>query len=411
MKHQLFTLFTSLFCFVLIAQTNDETPSLSDFNFESVTNPAFTLLGETPTDINTPDNLKALALYLSNGFSNMNLALEVNPYWLIDFEEQRSYRSYRGLKTKDGKGYIDPFIGLKTNSSISVGYLNKEFEGFDDDKKTLSLGYRTTILQFYNKVRHDKINNIITRTQQGVTRPMNKLFQDFIDGSIDDPDIGTASCDAIDTDQELKSKYLSIAAGFLAREDVQAQLKALGREGVTEDMVVNEYIEEYCPIIKKFSGNRKTIKPVFRLDGAIGYSILFIEDNISSSTANRFGSWLTADFAVRFNDNSYLNIYAIGKYIQDEFNINEEGNYFEENFWDVGGKLEIELERFKFSYEYLNRSGFEDQYRSVGNIAFQINGNMSIVGGFGRDFPVDDNLVTLLGINWGLDMGESSFSK
>lgn len=36
---------------------------------------------------------------------------------------------------------------------------------------------------------------------------------------------------------------------------------------------------------------------------------------------------------------------------------------------------------------------------------------MSITGGFGKDFPEDDNLVTILGINWGLDLSKKSFSK
>lgn len=410
MKNLILLTFILFNCLTIKAQ--EEKLSLNDFNFESVTNPAFMLLGETPTDVNTPDNLKALSLYLSNGFSNTNIALEINPYWMLDFEEQRSYRSYRGIKkNKKGEDYIDPFIGLKTNSSISLGYINKEFAGIEGERKTLAIGYRATILQFYNSDGLKKIKNVITRTQRGVKKRLNVLFQDYIDASIDDPDIGDKSCDKIDTDKALKDKYLLLAEGFLSRESVIAELKQIGRENITKEEVVDEYIEEYCPIIKNFANNRKTIKPIFRLDGAIGYSLLFKGNEINSSTANRFGSWLTADVALRFNDNSYLNIYAIGKYIDDEFNINEDGEYLKENFWDIGGKLELELNKFKFSYEYLNRSGFDDQYRSVGNITFQINEKMSFTGGFGRDFPVDDNLVTVLGINWGLDMGEKSFSK
>ena len=117
---------------------SQEEASINDFNFESVTNPAFTLIGESPSEINTPSNLKSLALYLSNGFSNTNIALETNPYWLIDFEGKRSYQKFRGIKTKEnGQSYIDPFIGWKTNSSFSLAYINKKFEGFEDSKKSV----------------------------------------------------------------------------------------------------------------------------------------------------------------------------------------------------------------------------------------------------------------------------------
>jgi len=413
-----------LVCLTITVYGQDE-PSLNDFNFESSTNPAFTLLGESPTDINTPDNIKALGLYLSNGFSNTNIALELNPYWLMDFEQQRSYRGYRGIKTnKNGKTYIDPFIGLKTSSSFSLGYVNKQFEGFDDSKKVAAIGVRTTILQFYNQNRVNKIKEVIKRVETGVVSELNVLFQDYIDGTVDDPDIGSGSCDIIDSDEELRGKYLNIAEGFLqwvnATQDpndpdedaVKAKelLKRLGKSNITKEEVLDGYIKEHCPIIKSFGSNRKTIKPVFRLDGAFGYSVLFKENEINTATANRFGSWLTADFAIKFNDKNYLNLYAITRYVDDGFNIDMAGNYFSDNFWDVGGKIELEFNKLKFSYEYLNRSGEDDQFRSVGNLSYQLNSSITITGGFGRDFPVEDNLVTLLGINWGLNLNGKPFT-
>ncbi|MFS4483595.1 hypothetical protein ACKGJY_11290 [Hyunsoonleella sp. 2307UL5-6] len=35
----------------------------------------------------------------------------------------------------------------------------------------------------------------------------------------------------------------------------------------------------------------------------------------------------------------------------------------------------------------------------------------SVTGGFGKDFPEDDNLITLLGVNWEVDFGDESFSN
>ncbi|AUC74811.1 hypothetical protein [Olleya sp. Bg11-27] len=409
-----------LVCGFSFAQDN---VSVNDFNFESTTNPAFSLLGETPTQINTPDNLKALGLYLSNGFSNTNIAVEVNPYWLIDFEVDRSYQNYRGLKTNiNGKTYIDPFIGLKTNSSFSVGYIDKQFSGFEVEKKTLAIGYRTTILQFYNTNRLHKIQDVIQQIDNGVQRPLNKLFEEFLAGeNINFP--GSGSCSALETDLELKAKYESLAQDFLDRIlDEQAPddpdalairginiLSGMDRLKITKGEIVSSYFEDRCENIKNFVTNPKTIKPVFRLDGALGYSVLFKENEVSAATANRFGAWLTADVAVQFNSQSYLHFYGIGKYVDDGFNIDSAGLYSNQYFWDYGGKIELELKKLKFSYEYLMRSIDSDQFRSVGNITYQVNNNISVTGGFGKDFPSDNNLVTILGINWGLDLGEVSF--
>lgn len=410
-----------LFCFSLLAQ---EEPSINDFNFDSTTNPAFTLLDESPTQINTPDNLKALGLYLSNGFSNTNIALEVNPYWLIDFEMERSYQKYRGIKTCDkGKTYIDPFIGFKTNSSFTIGYLDKKFDGFLEEKKTIAIGYRTTMLQFYNKPRLEKIQQAIAQIDNGVQSPLNRLFEEYLAGSGQNFP-GSGSCKTIETDLELKAKYLELAQEFLDRifeeldegdepSDTSVRGKAilggLDKLSITSEELVTNYFKDRCENIKSFVNNPKTIKPIFRMDGALGYSVLFKENDISTSTAGRFGAWLTADFAVKFNDENYLHFYAIGKYIDDEFNVDTSGNYFNENFWDYGGKIEFELKKLKFSYEYLKRDGLDDQYRSVGNLTYQINKKISVTGGFGKDFPADDNLVSILGINWGLDLGEGSF--
>ncbi|QRM88794.1 hypothetical protein FG167_05950 [Lacinutrix sp. WUR7] len=400
-----------------------EEASINDFNFESVTNPAFTLIGESPSEINTPSNLKSLALYLSNGFSNTNIALETNPYWLIDFEDKRSYQKFRGIKMKqNGETYIDPFIGWKTNSSFSLAYINKKFEGAEDEKKTIAIGYRTTMLKLYNKVRIEKIKTAISIVDKGVTKSINILFEDYFNQEgINNP--GTGSCNDIENNTDLKNEFNTIASDFLDRifeeqdpddpDEIAERGKLIfgdkKREEIREESIVSEYFKERCENISSFVNNPKTIKPILRLDGALAYSFLFEENKSGSATASRFGSWITADVALQLTNNNYLHIYGIAKYIDDGFSLTDEGLYFTENFWDYGGKLELELNKFTLAYEYLKRTGNYDKYRSVGNITYQLSEKMSITGGFGKDFPIDENLVTILGVNWGLNLGEKSF--
>ena len=173
-------------------------------------------------------------------------------------------------------------------------------------------------------------------------------------------------------------------------------------------------------LVKKFLNSiicPKILKPNFRLDGSLAYSLMFLNNNFDRST-HRFGSWLTANLAFDIskkksatpsdkNTNNYINILAIAKYVEDGFIIDENQRFIDRTFWDYGAKIELEVNQLKFSYEYLQRNGDVDQHRSVGNIIYQLNKNISITGGFGKDFQEEDNLVTILGINWGLNLGET----
>ncbi len=418
MKKYILTLFLFGTC-VLWAQEN---ASINDFNFESVSNPAFVLLDETPSQIYTPNNIKSLALYLSNGFDNTNIAVEMNPYWYIDFDGKRSYRRFRGIRSgKDGEDRIDPFIGLKTDWSFSLGYINKTFATIDTARNVVGFGARTTIVQLYSKDRVQKVNDAIQVIKTGVEDKLNEEFESYYTNTYDVTRLGTGSCDGIrnNTDKTLKDEFLQYAKEFIVLKDedmgfdIPALLKSIGLENITSEDMLNRYLDERCPLVESFVNNPKNIKPNFRLDGAVGYSILFKENDINSSTANRFASWLTADVALGMSKDRYLHLLAIGKYIDDGFQLDANGMYTSTTFWNYGAKIELEIDKLKFSYEYLKRSGdgVDDLFRSVGNISYQLNSQFTLVGGFGKDFPEDDNLVSILGVAWGLNSGEQSFNQ
>ncbi len=398
-KNKIVLLFC-LLCWIVESQENDDSKkSINDFNFESVTNPAFILLDETPTSISTPDNLKSLALYVSNGFSDNNIALEVNPYWILGGNDDTSYREYRGIKDDDK---IDPFKSLETNTTLSLAYLDKEFQNIEGERKVFAVGLRTTIAEVYGK-RTSEIVGIIKSLEGGYENDIMKSFDTYVrrpGANLISPDV--AKCKDFETN---KKAYEASAIAFLNNNP------AYKRQYSTSDKLLEAYFKGRCARINNFYLNKKNIKPIFRLDGALGYSVLFKENDVDASTANRFGSWLTADLAIKFTDQNYLHAYGIGKYIDDGFVVENDGTFGTTAFWDYGGKIELELERFKFSYEYLRREGDGEQFRSVGNITFQLNQTMSITGGFGKDFPQDDNLVSLIGVNWGLNLGEKAFTN
>nr|WP_321245325.1 hypothetical protein [uncultured Psychroserpens sp.] len=379
--------------------------SVNDFNFESSANPAFTIIEETPTAINTPDNIKSLALYVSNGFSNGNIALETNPYWLIPNTKDKSYEDYRGIKkNRHGKDIIDPFKALQTNTSFSMAFTNKEFQGFEEEKKVAAIGLRTTLFQLFSRKQTDKIVNVLSDTGQPYSDDaLNKYNGNLVFTN----DIVTREmADEYVKNKTIPQSYIDTANKVLQQNP---NYKSIYEDGKG---LATAYFDEITERIVKFYYNPKNIKPILRLDGAMAYSLLFKENEFSSNTAKRLGGWITLDLALPFNDKNYFHLYAISRYIDNGFNIDAEQNYFDTSFWDIGGKLELELGKFNLSYEYLQRDGDDEQYRSVGNITYQINKKMSLTGGFGKDFPVgEDNLVTVIGINWALTSGESISSK
>ncbi len=380
--------------------------SINDFNFESVTNPAFMLLEETPTAISTPNNLKALALYLSNGFSNSNIAVELNPYWVLGWDTDNSYKKYRGIEGEKGQERISPIKGLETGWSFSLGYIDKQFESFDDNRKVFALGARTTILQLYGRERTQQVLDVVANVEGPFSNTTLEKFDLFVRAPV--RGLLTPGPDEYGPfveDGTISEEYKEAAKQFYDQDE-----RAKSRYASADELVVG-YFTECANTANAFIYNTKNIKPILRVDGAVAYSYLFKENDINAATANRFASWLTADAAIQFNDQKYLHVLAIGKYVEDGFILDDQGVFSKEIFWDYGAKIELELERFKLSYEHLRRSGFDDQFRSVGNITYQLNKNMSLTGGFGKDFPLDDNLISIIGINWGLNSGEDGFKK
>lgn len=340
--------------------------NLNEFQMSNVTSPAFQLLEETITDVYTPENVKALALHVQNNFGE-SMAIEIAPYFFINTKSKnRTYYKYIGVTEVAGNLKQNPFSGLNT-TTLSFAYLKKDFETIvgDDELKTFSIGARTTILRFYNKEKiYNNAQNIATELLSLPSPPSRILTMP----------------DGPEKEEALKKFYID-----------------------------QQKIDE------RFKPFQKTIKPIFKLDGAIAYSSLFKDNSSDAGTVNRFGSWLTGEFSLILNEdddesatNNYFNLLFIARYIEDEFNM-EIANTFTTNYYrDFGVKANFELGKFTFGYEYLKRHGTISSERSVGNISFAIDKNISITGGFGKDFQADDNLLAIFGINWGLNFGDSS---
>ena len=331
------------------------TMDMGQFTLSNNSSPAFLLVEESPTAIYTPENLKALVVHVLDNLGK-SLSVEISPYHYIGLKSKnRTYYKYIGIERDElnNRWKQNPFSGLNT-TSVSLAFVDKNFPTIDaQDRKTYSLGVRTTILRFYTKQK------VIDNAEK-----ISKILQDIVP-----PQEVLATGDTIKI-----------------------------RDWISKQQAIN-----------KLAVYKKPVQPIFKLDGSVAFTTLFKENNISSGTANRFGAWLTTQTNILLNEgeetktNNYFKLLLTARYIEDGFNLNAD-EYFTTYYRDYGGKLEFEFGRFALAYEYISRNGKVDSERSVGSIKFRINKDISLNGGFGKDFNAEDNLITLFGVNWGLNI-------
>lgn len=143
--------------------------------------------------------------------------------------------------------------------------------------------------------------------------------------------------------------------------------------------------------------------PIITLDAAAAYSDLFPTNEVSKHQSDRFGAWST----LTFRYGSMIKAYGFVRYIRDNSVYNNAlGNYSSNfEFFDSGGKLQLDYKQFSIGYEYINRNGDGNDFRSVGMVQYKINDNIYITGGFGKNFEREDgkDLLALFGIRWGFN--------
>lgn len=355
-------IFTILICFVasnLIAQQVDTTLNLSDF--EMPTSPGFILLDQAPSSIERPNSPKAFAISALNSYSESNgipknYAVEFTPFWFFKHPKM-SVLKYAGYNDKKQR----PFSSLKM-VSFSVAYINQTDSLSKSPVNNISIGARTNIIKLRRNL--DEIANA-NYTAASQLKSINDIIVDRI--GPDDP-----------TDRE----------GYKRRQ--------------------NELLIHLQDSLKNSISKALLQKPVFAVDFAIAYNTFFTNNDFSTNQFGRFGTWLTVNYSQILNkDNTnYLNIYGIGRYLEDGTMKNTNGKFVIENFFDFGAKIELEFKSLSFGYEYIYRSNNTiETYRSAGQLKYRLSDKLFLTGAFGKNFGTTNNLVSILGINWGITTG------
>jgi hypothetical protein len=323
--------------------------------------PAFTILDYSPTIITTPSTTQAFTLSLINSVNSSkgfptDYALEFTPYWIFA-QKGRNLSDY--VIKENQKTYSKPYKNL----SFSFAAVKK------DTIQNVSAGIRTNLLTVNRNERKHSIDTLLIDL---------KRFKEILDQNL-----------FLD-----KNPFPSGTPEY-TKWDLN-QINKLS--------TLKEYEELTSKIYKRID-SLETYKPIFTADFGTAYNHFFDQNEFKSGKFGRYGAWLTLNTNLKLSksNKNYLNIYQYTRYLIDEMTYDlTTAAYKKEKNFDVGAKIEFQFNDFAIAYEYINRTNQKDNYRSVGNLKYKINEKFTINGGFGKNFEKTDNLVSFLGISWGI---------
>jgi hypothetical protein len=356
MKQPFITLSLLLCSLFSFAQTGEITIK----NLELPSAPAFAILDYSPTNISAPVTTQALTLSLLNAANSSeglpaNYALEFSPYWVFRNKSQ-NFTDY--FDQEQNEKYSKPY----KNMSVSLASVKK------DTIQNVSIGIRTNLFTVNRKEKTASIkalNNQLAR------------FAKIVDISLDIETVTAPSG---------SPEYNAI---MLKRMN---QMEKIDRFSKTRDSIYKS-LEEITPM-----------KPVFSIDAAVAYNHFFDGNEFASGKFGKFGAWTTlSENFILTGEKNYLSLYQYARFLASEMDYNATTGLYEkdENF-DIGTKVELQFDKLSVGYEYIKRLSESSNYRSVGNIKYILSETLVLNGGFGKNFEHSDNLVSFLGISWGI---------
>ena len=357
----------SWFCESFAMAQDSDTLTLKDLDIPNA--PGFILLDNTPTSIEKPNTSKAFVISALNSFSSnggipQNYAVEFTPFWFFKHPNMTSL-IYMGYK----HNRQSLFHNIQ-KAAVSFAFINSQDSVTEQHIANFSLGVRTNLLTVRSKKDIDDLKTANTK----VVAYLKSLDVRLTNAGI-----------IFNPAEETQEQYNKRVEEFLKSEESEK----------TDDK------NDLRAILQR--------NPVLGIDGALGYNSFFPDNNYANHHFGRFGAWVTLTFSkdleVNNVGNNYFNFYLVGRYLSDGTEkINDQ--YTRQDLYDVGGKIEFEFKKLTFSYEYIYRTGdIPNTFRSNGLLKYKVSDTVVLTGAYGKNFGTENNLISLLGINWGFTAG------
>ncbi|UPQ79847.1 hypothetical protein M0M57_03200 [Flavobacterium azooxidireducens] len=328
----------------------------SDVKSAEISNPnSLSLLDNTATIVSSNPNIKEFSLNTEN-LSRISFE--------YTFFINKSYKNITGLEYY---GLGDDTLDLKQFTMRKIHRLNLSGAlNQTDSITTAAIGLNINLFTLYSK-SNANLSKSYQNFKKSIATLSNLAHSQLIDEgkNMSDPDFSTLKLERM-------------------------------------EKIKLEFDDEFADILKK---------PLLTLDAAAAYSQLFPTNTFDVNQQDRIGVWSTLTFALNTSKDKkkkhFINAYLFTRYINDKSVYNAVNDNYQDNtnFFDNGGKVKFEINKFSIAYEYITRNGDYSDYRSVGNIQYKINDSFYVVGGFGKNFKSESNqdLLTIIGIKWGIN--------
>jgi hypothetical protein len=344
------------------AQTQNNSLQLQDMQLTNA--PAFSLMDVSPSSIQSPTSTKAFSTSIVNAITQgngipQNYAVEFTPFWFTAHPRMTSYKFFGITPSGQSNPFSQArFVSLSLaiinkDSTQNIGKLGNHNAGF---------GARTTLIKIYSGRVRDSIYNTAKKWDQALA--------------------------TLATGTQMTRAQLDAAAASLT----------------------------YGNIIKQLM----TEKPLFSLDVAAATNLNFPSNSFNSNHISRIGFWANSNLALDLDkkdpgSDNYLTISALTRYIRSSDSLGTHGKYVNSNLVDLGLKTEFQFGNIALAYEYINRSSsiksVGTTFKSVGLINYKIKEGLFLTGAFGQNFSTINNLITTIGINWGLSNGKEKIDS
>jgi hypothetical protein len=358
---------------ILTVQIYFSQETIKDFdglkNIDVSSSPSQMLLDNAPSIIVVQPYVKAYNVNVNN---IDDFSFDFTPL-LID----KKFKGWEYYGYYDNFERYDPLNNLlKATFSLSV---KKE-----TNYSNATLGFRTNVITVYN-IKKDKMKEEFEKFQTDLSKA-DSLAQKK-------------------AEKELNEKYTQLMANCQGNTECEGGIYKERLE--KEEELKTIYIEEFSKI-SNFDPYKTLNHPLFSLDIAAAYNHIFNDTEFSDNHSGRLGIWSTLKFSKPLDTKTYksfVNAFLFSRYIKDNYFFDKDSQlYSKKNFMDYGGRLQLEFNKFSFSYEFIKRDGDFSDERSVGLITYRINENLYLNGGFGKNFEgIKGNSFTLLGIAWGIN--------
>lgn len=334
--------------------------------------PAFILLDASPSVIQTPGTPKAFVLGIAQSFQQSNgsfpqeYSAEFTPYWMIRPDNKSIYK-FTGISKVNSPGKtnrLNVYSGIQF-TTLSTGFFNKDLIPDDNDvlTKIVSVGIHTNLLKIQGNYYADSMNKLLDK--------WHILAQSEMDENLE---LFTEISRHPERAEELQSQFVPTLTAATVNE-------------------INALVNQ---------------KPLFSWDISAAYASFGVGDSswVTGRIAiwSSFSSYLTLNQPAKGKNASHLSIHASLRYLDDHYTRIEDGSLARDQFFDAGGKVLFDTDKFSIGFETVKRykgDSSSANFRTVGLFSYQIGSTMYINAAFGKNFELPNKLIALFGINWG----------